>query len=112
MREPGFPGDFAPRVLRNVVSNEDNVKAVVAKVQLGEADAGVVYVSDVTPQVARLVRRFEIPDGANVLASYPIAVLRHSPNPGAARAFVELVLSPGGQRILERHGFLPTEPRP
>jgi molybdate transport system substrate-binding protein len=111
-RESGFPPDFGPRVLRNVVSNEDNVKAVVAKVQLAEADAGVVYVSDVTPQVARLVRRFELPDSANVIASYPIAVLRHAPNPEAARTFINLVLSPEGQRVLAHNGFLPIEAGP
>lgn len=111
-RQPGFLPGFAQQVLRNVVSNEDNVKAVVAKVQLGEADAGVVYLSDVTPAVARLVRRLELPDAANVVASYPIAVLRNAPSPQAARDFVDLVLSPSGQRVLERHGFLPAKAAP
>lgn len=111
-REPGFPPGFVQQVLRNVVSNEDNVKAVVAKVQLGEADAGVVYLSDVTPAVAPLVRRFDLPDAANVVASYPIATLRRAPNPEAARAFLDLVLSPVGQRALEGHGFLPAAAAP
>jgi molybdate transport system substrate-binding protein len=110
--QPGFAPDFAQQVLRNVVSNEDNVKAVVAKVQLGEADAGVVYVSDVTATVAQLVRRLELPDAANVVASYPIAALRRAPNPAAARAFMDLILSPVGQRVLVRHGFLPAEAAP
>lgn len=111
-REAGFPADFAQRVLRNVVSNEDNVKAVAAKVQLGEADAGVVYVSDVTPGVAGLVRRFDVPGAANVIASYPIAALRHGSNPQAAQTFIALVLSPEGQRILRHHGFVPIEAAP
>jgi molybdate transport system substrate-binding protein len=103
----GFPSGYSQTVLRNVVSNEDNVKGVVAKVQLGEADAGIVYVSDVTSAVAKGVNRIEIPAAANVIVSYPIAVLRRSPNPGAARAFVDLVLSPIGQAVLERNGFVP-----
>ena len=106
-RTEGFPPDFATRALRNVVSEEENVKSVVGKVQLGEADAGLVYRSDVTPAVGRYVRVFEIPEGANVLASYPIALLKDAPAPDAAKAFVELVLSADGQHVLERHGLLP-----
>ncbi|MGH7594351.1 MAG: molybdate ABC transporter substrate-binding protein [Gemmatimonadales bacterium] len=104
---PGFTKEFATRTLRNIVSNEDNVKGVVAKVQLGEADAGIVYVSDVTPAVARAVIRLELPDEANVLANYPIAIVRRSANPVAARAFVGLVLSPTGQAVLSHQGFGP-----
>lgn len=104
---PGFGGDFARRVLANVVSEEENVKGVVGKVQLGEADAGICYRSDVTPAVARLVRVIEIPDAANVLASYPIAVVAGAEHGDAARAFVALVLSDQGQRALTRNGLLP-----
>ena len=78
---PGFPPEYDRRVLANVVSQEENVKAVVTKVQLGEADAGTVYRSDVTPAVARFVRVFEIADPYNVLASYPIAVLKGARTP-------------------------------
>lgn len=102
----GFAADYRQRTLENVVSNEENVKAVVGKVQLGEADAGIVYVSDVTPEVARHVRRLEIPDASNVIATYPVAVLKRAPEPEAARAFVALLLSPIGQRVLTAHGFL------
>ncbi len=104
---PGFPPDYARRVLANVVSQEENVKAVVAKVQLGEADAGMVYRSDVTPSVARYVRLFEIDDPYNVIASYPIAVLKSAKNTEAAKWFVNLVSSVAGQQTLERHGLLP-----
>jgi molybdate transport system substrate-binding protein len=104
---PGFPAEYDRRVLANVVSQEENVKGVVAKVQLGEADAGLVYRSDVTPAVSRFVRVFEIADPYNVLASYPIAVLKEARNPVAARQFVDLVSSEEGQRILGKHGFLP-----
>jgi molybdate transport system substrate-binding protein len=106
-RTPGFPPDFARRVLANVVSEEENVTSVVGKVQLGEADAGIVYRSDVTRAVARFVRVFEIPDSANVIASYPIAVIKNAREEVAGRDFVALVLSPEGQRILQRHGLIP-----
>jgi molybdate transport system substrate-binding protein len=106
-RSPGFGPDFATRVLRNVVSEEENVKAVASKVQLGEADAGIVYRSDVTASIARFVRVFELPEGVSPIASYPIALLRGGSEPDAARAFMELVLSSEGQRILVRHGLMP-----
>jgi molybdate transport system substrate-binding protein len=104
---PGFPTAYDHRVLANVVSQEENVKAVVAKVQLGEADAGVVYRSDVSQAVSRYVRVFEIPDAYNVIASYPIAVLKAARNAEAARQFVDLVSSGTGQRVLQRCGLLP-----
>jgi molybdate transport system substrate-binding protein len=107
VRIPGFDVDFARRVMANVVSEEENVRAVAGKVQLGEADAGIVYRSDVTPALARSVRVLEIPARANVTASYPIAVLRGASEPQPARDFVTLVLSPAGQRVLARHGFAP-----
>ena len=103
----GFPPEYDRRVLANVVSQEENVKSVVSKVQLGEADAGVVYRSDVTPAVARYVREIEIPEPSNVIASYPIAVLKAAKSPDLARAFVELVRSEAGQRVLQQHGLLP-----
>jgi molybdate transport system substrate-binding protein len=103
----GFPAEYDRKVLANVVSQEENVKSVVAKVQLGEADAGMVYRSDVTPAVARYVRVFEIPEGSNVLAEYPIAVVKSSHNAAAARAFVDLVRGDDGQRVLRQHGLIP-----
>ncbi|NOT33157.1 MAG: molybdate ABC transporter substrate-binding protein [Candidatus Eisenbacteria bacterium] len=108
----GFDPDFARRVLANVVSEEENVKAVVGKVQLGEADAGIVYRSDVTPALSRFVRTFEIPDSANVLTLYPIAVLAGTRAPELSRAFVELVRSPEGQRILAERGMIPVVAAP
>jgi molybdate transport system substrate-binding protein len=112
----GYPQDYDRRVLANVVSQEENVKSVVAKVQLGEADAGIVYRSDVTARVARYVRVFEIPDPYNPIATYPIAVLASAGNADAAHQFVALVTSPQGQAVLQRHGLLPAagvaEPAP
>ena len=105
--DPAFGSDFATLTLRNVVSEEENVKSVVGKVQLGEADAGIAYRSDVTPAVARLVRVIEIPNSANIVAEYPIAVVKDAQHPDAAKAFVEFVLSAQGQAILARRGLMP-----
>jgi molybdate transport system substrate-binding protein len=106
----GFPSDYDRQVLANVVSQEETVKNVVAKVQLGEADAGLVYRSDVTPPVSRQVRVFDIPDQFNMIASYPIAVLKSAQNASAGRQFIALLLSNDGQQVLRRHGFLPAVP--
>jgi molybdate transport system substrate-binding protein len=111
-RHPGFAPAYGDDVLANVVSQEENVKSVVAKVQLGEADAGVVYRSDVTPRVAPSVTVLEIPDDVNVLASYPIAVLTGSADSLAARAFLALLLGPEGRRVLAKHGLTPAETMP
>ena len=108
---PGFTANFAQRVTANVVSREESAKAVVAKVQLGEADAGIVYQSDVTPAVRDKVRVLDIPGPYNVAARYPIAVLRSARNPAAAHRFVDLVLSDEGQRVLREHGFVPVSAR-
>ncbi len=106
-RSEGFDGLFGRRAMANLVSEEENVKAVVSKVQLGEADAGFCYRSDVTPSVSRYVRIFTIPDSVNALASYPIAILAHSSQRVMAQEFIDLVRSPVGQRILEVNEFIP-----
>lgn len=99
--------DFARRVLGNIVSEEDNVKQVVTKVQLGEADAGIVYVSDITAKVRDEVLTVPIPDAYNQLAAYPIAIATDAANRATAEAFIALVLSTEGQAILQQHGFVP-----
>lgn len=98
---PGFSG----QVLGNVASSEDNVKQIVAKVQLGEADAGIVYGSDAVaaPDLATIA----IPPQYNVVADYPIGVLAHAPQPDLAAQFIHYVLSPDGQAILRKWGFTP-----
>jgi molybdate transport system substrate-binding protein len=111
-QDAAFGPEFAPRVLANLVSEETNVKQVVAKVQLGEADAGMVYSSDVTPAVRGAVQALAIPEPFNVIANYPIAVVRDAPNAAGARAFIDYVLSPAGQAILTKHGFLAVAPPP
>jgi molybdate transport system substrate-binding protein len=104
-KDPGYGTDFGTKVLANVVSNETDVKQVVAKVQLGEADAGIVYVSDGI--AAPTLRTIEIPTNLNVVAKYPIAPLLKSANPDLASQFVSYVLSADGQAILKKWGFTP-----
>jgi molybdate transport system substrate-binding protein len=111
-RRPGFASDYERRALANVVSEEENVKGVVAKVQLGEADAGLVYRSDVTPGIARRLRVLDIPAAANIVASYPIVALAASGHPAAARAFVELARGPDARAILAKHGLMPPPAAP
>jgi molybdate transport system substrate-binding protein len=88
------------------VSREDNVKAVVTKVSLGEADAGIVYVTDVAAGGDK-VEGVDIPAGQNVTATYPIATVTASRVQDRAQAFLDLVLSAEGRQVLARHGFLP-----
>ncbi|MCB9136701.1 MAG: molybdate ABC transporter substrate-binding protein [Anaerolineales bacterium] len=106
VQDANFTPTFKDEVLANVVSYEQSVRAVLTKVVLGEADAGVVYTSDVTGDTASQVGQIEIPDELNVIASYPIATLNDSTNPDLAAAFVAYVLSPDGQQILAKYGFI------
>jgi molybdate transport system substrate-binding protein len=99
--------EFAAGTLKNVVSEEENVKQVVTKVQLGEADAGIVYVSDVTPKVSNDVRMIPIPDAYNQIAAYPIALTQSVQNRVAAEVFINFVLSLEGQAALKAHNFIP-----
>ena len=106
----GFDAGFAKRSLANVVSEEENVKAVIGKVQLGEADAGICYRSDTIGPVARYLRLWPIPDTANVVASYTIAIIAGTRQPEVALRFVELVRSSEGRARLVASGFLPALP--
>lgn len=102
----GYPRDFAGAVERNVVSDELDVKAVVTKVALGEADAGVVYSTDVTPSVAPKLSESPFPAGVVPDIEYPIAALKGAQNPGGAQEFVRFILSPQGQTFLKARGFI------
>jgi molybdate transport system substrate-binding protein len=97
---------YRDAVIANIVSEEDNVRQVSAKVALGEADAGIVYTSDVTPDIAKAVIAFEIPDDFNTIATYPIAITSDSGSPELAQAFVDTVLSEEGQAVLTKWGFI------
>jgi molybdate transport system substrate-binding protein len=90
-------------------SVEENVKSVLAKVTLGEADAGVVYVTDVRAAGDR-VAGVEIPDAQNVVADYPMAVTTSATDRAAAEAWVDFVLGPAGREVLARHGFATATP--
>ncbi|MEW6028266.1 MAG: molybdate ABC transporter substrate-binding protein [Chloroflexota bacterium] len=100
-----FGADFKESVLANVASNEDTVRQVVTKVQLGEADAGIVYTSDAAavPDLGRI----EIPTEFNIVARYPIAPLTNAAEPILADEFIAFVLSEEGQSILAKWGFGP-----
>lgn len=103
---PLYGEDYRSAVLANLVSEEDNVRQVAAKVALGEADAGIVYISDVTPDIRDQVRMLYVPNRFNTIATYPIAVTNDAANPELAQAFVDAVLSDEGQAVLESWGFV------
>ncbi len=104
-KEPGYPDDFAAAYTKNIASREDNVKAVVAKIELGEGDAGIVYVTDA--RASTKVATFDVPSSANVPATYAGVVVKASANVAAARAFLDWFAGPDGQAILGELGFLP-----
>lgn len=100
----GISTDFSDKALANLKSNEANVRAVLTKVQLGEADAGIVYTTDAAI-AANDVKLIEVPAQYNIIAQYPIATLKGSKNPSVAQAFVKFLLSSDGQAILAKFGF-------
>lgn len=104
--QPELGSDFKAEVQRNVVSFEENVRAVLTKTILGEATAGVVYMSDAAGIPEEELQVIPIPEEINVTASYFIAPLVDSPNKKLAEDFISLVLSPRGQEILSNHGFV------
>ncbi|RRR67325.1 MAG: molybdate ABC transporter substrate-binding protein [Candidatus Viridilinea halotolerans] len=102
---PEYTENFSPTVLANVVSFENTVRSVLTKIVLGEGDAGIVYSTDAALD-ADSVLQITIPDELNAIANYPIAPLADSANPALAQAFVDYVLAPEGQQILEQYGFI------
>jgi molybdate transport system substrate-binding protein len=91
-------------VMANVVSNEPDDASVVAKVTSGEADAGIVYTSDIARSDVRAV---QIPEDENVVATYPIAVVSGSPAAYMAATFVGYVTGNQGEATLQQYGFGP-----
>jgi molybdate transport system substrate-binding protein len=102
---PDYPADFAAAYAANVVSREDNVKAVVAKIELGEGDAAIVYLTDANASTK--VKTIEIPAEANPPATYAGVVVKASAHAAAARAFLAWLAGPDGQVVLAGFGFLP-----
>jgi len=102
--QPGYRSDFVARYDANVVSKEDNAAGIVAKIALGEGDAGIVYLTDArSSEVASIA----VPDAANVPATYAGVVVGASANASAAHAFLTWLAGPGGQAVLAEFGFLP-----
>lgn len=103
-------GDFARDVLANagvtpmIDTNEPDVRALLTKIEIGELDAGITYVTDVA-SADGTVEGVHIPEDVNVVAEYPIVVLADAPNREGAEAFIEFVLSDRGQEILSQFGF-------
>ena len=104
-KESGYPADFAAKYAANIASKEDNVKAVVAKIELGEGDAGIVYVTDA--KASDKVTTIDVPDAANVPATYDGVVVKAAKDVAAAKAFLDWFAGPDGQTILSGLGFLP-----
>jgi len=112
LADPSVPaGKYAQQALAKAnvtvhpASLEPQVTAVLSKVALGEADAGIVYVSDVV--TSQKVQGVPIPDSQNVVADYPIAALKNAQHNSTADAFIAFVLAPDGQSILKAAGFEP-----
>ena len=101
---PGYPPDFVASYTSNVVSREDNVKSVIAKIELGEGDAAIVYATDAT--ASGKVDELEIPPAAQVRATYAGVVLAGSDQRAEAGAFMDWLTGDGGQAILADFGFL------
>jgi len=109
---PEFPAGFRSAVTHNAVSYEENVRAVLAKVVLAEADAGVVYVTDAASVKNHAVDTVDIPERLNVIAEYPIGRARESARPAEAERFIRFLLSARGRQILAQAGFTPAFPEP
>lgn len=102
---PGYPSGLAAAYAENVVSREDNVTAVVAKVELGEGDAGIVYATDAL--ASKKSAAIPLPEAANVRALYAGVVMKSSTNAAAAVGLLTWLAGPDGQRVLASFGFLP-----
>ncbi|MDQ3927586.1 MAG: molybdate ABC transporter substrate-binding protein, partial [Chloroflexota bacterium] len=109
--DPAYGAGFKQAVLNNVVSRENNVRQVLSRVQLGEVDAGIVYVTDARAANASAsgsvppVKMLSIPEKYNVVATYYIGAVKVAANLGAGRAFISYALSSEGQAMLEKYGF-------
>lgn len=104
-KQTGYPADFVARYTGNIASREDNVKAIVAKIELGEGDAGIVYVTDAKASTKAMP--VNVPDSANVPVTYDGVVVKASRNATAAKSFLDWFAGPDGQAILSGLGFLP-----
>jgi len=104
-RQPGYPAEFEAAYEANVVSKEDSVAGVLARIALGEGDAGIVYATDAA--ASKDVRTVAIPDGAGVTAVYDGVVIANAPHGAAAAELLEWLAGPKGRELLTGFGFLP-----
>lgn len=104
-----LPDSLQSKIYSNLVSEESTVRQVATKIALGEADAGIAYSSDITPDIADRVEQVQIPVSVNILATYPIAAISDSQQKDLANDFIEFVLSETGQAILVKWGFISIE---
>jgi molybdate transport system substrate-binding protein len=104
--DPTLGQTFVDAVKANEISFEADVKSVLAKVDICEGDAGIVYKSDAFTDKTEGIKSFLIPEALNILAKYPIAMIKASANAELAQKFIDFVLSDQGQQILEDNGFL------
>lgn len=100
-----YQNNFKENVLNNVISKEANVRQVLSKVVLGEADCGIVYSTDITKDVKDNVRVIEIPDDINVKGEYWIGLIKKEHVQDQGKAFYDKILSNEGQRVLKEYGF-------
>ena len=103
--DSAYGPDYKTKVMANIISQETTVNYVVTKVALGEADVGFAYVSDVTKDLASKVDPVDIPDEYNVIAKYPLGIVKESLYPAHSQDFINLVKADQGKAILEKYGF-------
>ncbi|MDD5186881.1 MAG: molybdate ABC transporter substrate-binding protein [Methanoregula sp.] len=108
--DSAYGSAYQDAVLNNVISEEPAVTGLVARLCLGEADAGIAYASDVSEGDRVLITTLPVPDQYNVIAIYPLGIVRESAVQDRATAFAQFITSPGGDAILSRYGFTPAEP--
>ena len=107
VNDSAYGPDFRTKFLANVVSEETNVNQLATKIVLGEADAGIAYASDVPAAQIEKVTVIELPTAYQVIADYPIGVVKETADRATAQAFIDFVLSDEGQQTLQRFGFAP-----
>jgi len=107
-KQPGYPAGFEAAYAANIVTRVENVKAVVAQIELGQGDAAIVYVTDA--KASTKLRTVTLPDAANVPATYAGVVVKASPHAAAGAAFLAWLAGPEGQAVVAAFGFLPPTP--
>lgn len=107
VNDPTYGPDFKTKVLANVVSEETNVNSLATKIVLGEADVGIAYASDVPAAQLGKVTVIELPTAYQVIADYPIGIVKETKDRATAQAFIDFALSATGQAVLQKYGFAP-----